>query len=243
VIASQRSHDRFATKRWSVVMQHAAARDASAQGAMSELARRYWYPVYAYLRHSGHAPAVAEGMSRAFLGTLLQEIGNGSQPPRGHFRRYLLEQLNVFLRRDWREIVGAPIASELAAPADLELRYGEDRTGATSPEQAYQRSFAQEVIARALRRLQAEASRAGHGAMFAALEMHLARDPGPGEHAALAQQLDLRPLGVAVALRRLRERFREMVGEELADTVVSADDLAAEQAELHAILSEPRGTQ
>jgi hypothetical protein len=39
-----------------------------------------------------------------------------------------------------------------------------------------------------------------------------------------------------VALKRLRQRFRELVGEELADTVTSSDDLAAEQQALHAVL-------
>jgi hypothetical protein len=43
-----------------------------------------------------------------------------------------------------------------------------------------------------------------------------------------------------VALKRLRQRFRELVGQELADTVTSTEDLASEQAALHAVLSEMR---
>ena len=42
----------------------------------------------------------------------------------------------------------------------------------------------------------------------------------------------------AVALRRLRQRFRELIDTELADTVASADELLAEQHALFAVLRE-----
>jgi hypothetical protein len=40
-------------------------------------------------------------------------------------------------------------------------------------------------------------------------------------------------------LKRLRQRLRELAGRELADTVASPDDLAAEQAALLAVLRDP----
>jgi len=43
-----------------------------------------------------------------------------------------------------------------------------------------------------------------------------------------------------MALKRLRQRFRELVREELADTVASADELAAEQQALLAALDRGR---
>jgi hypothetical protein len=39
-----------------------------------------------------------------------------------------------------------------------------------------------------------------------------------------------------MALKRLRQRFRELVRDELADTVASADELAAERQALFAAL-------
>ena len=72
--------------------------------------------------------------------------------------------------------------------------------------------------------------------MFAALETYLGHDPQQADYAALARQLQVKPLSLAVALKRLRERFRDLAAEELADTVVSAEDLAMEQAALQSIL-------
>jgi DNA-directed RNA polymerase specialized sigma24 family protein len=233
------SHDRFATTRWSVVMQSASADSADASHALTELAQRYWYPVYAYVRRCGHAPAVAQDITRSFLGGLMRQFSDGqTRHPQGYFRRYLLDQLNAFLGGDWREVVDNGATSELTAPVDLEARNARDNTGVMSPEHAYQRSFALEVIVRAFRRLHSEARQTGHLAMYQALEPHLVHDPVAGEYNAIAEQLQMRPLALIVALKRLRQRFRELVAQELADTVTSAEELAIEQVALHEVLGE-----
>jgi len=238
MMSMARSSDRFATTRWSVVMRSASTESADASHALTELVQRYWYPVYAYVRRCGHAPAIAQDITRCFLGGLMSQFRDGvRRPPQGHFRRYLLDQLNAFLGGDWRQVVDSESAIELAAPDDLEARNEHDNGRTTSPEQAYERSFALEVIARALRRLRSEAQQTGHLAMYQALEPFVANDPAAGEYEAIAAQLQTRPLALIVALKRLRQRLRELVGQELADTVTSAEDLAAEQATLHAVLS------
>lgn len=238
-ISDSHSHDRFATTRWSVVMHLASTESTDARNALIELSQRYWYPVYAYVRRCGHEASIAQDITRCFLGHLMDQFRNGrASAPNGHFRRYLLDQLNVFLSGDWGEVVDSSNNTDLVAPGDLEVRYRRDNADATSPEQAYQRSFALEVIARAFKRLRSEARQTGHLDMYEALEPHLAHDPPAGEYEALAARLQTRPLTLAIALKRLRQRFRELVGEELADTVTSAEDLAAEQAALHAFLRE-----
>lgn len=239
MMSVSRSQDRFATTRWSVVMQSASTESADAPQALTELAQRYWYPVYAYVRRCGHPPAIAQDITRCFLGNLMQQFRDErARHPQGYFRSYLLDQLNAFLGHDWSEIVDSGSAAELVAPEDLEARNQRDNGGSASPEQAYQRSFALEVIVRALKQLRSEALQTGHLAMYQALEPHLARDPVAGEYELLAATLQTRPLALIVALKRLRQRFRELIGQELADTVTSAEELASEQAALHAVLSE-----
>src|SRR5580765_3226276 len=103
MVASQRSHDRFANTRWSVVMQQASGDAPDAARALDELAQRYWYPVYAYVRRCGHAPEVAQDITRTFLHRLISEFSSRAQPPHGHFRKFLLARLNDFLGGDWRE--------------------------------------------------------------------------------------------------------------------------------------------
>lgn len=235
--ASQRSHDRFANTRWSMVMQQASGDSPEASRALDELAQRYWYPVYAYVRRCGHAPAIAQDITRTFLHRLITKFRrNHEQPPHGHFRKFLLAELNTFLGGDWCEAIGEDTSNALAPPPDLEKRNQHDNAEAASPEQAYQRSFAFEILSRALRRLQAEARQTGHADMFDALQPYLSRDPVTGEYEEIAKRLHSPPLALVLALKRLRQRFRELAGQELADTVTSPEDLANEQAALHAAL-------
>jgi hypothetical protein len=87
-----------------------------------------------------------------------------------------------------------------------------------------------------LNRLRREATQAGREAMFEALEPFLTIDPPPGQYEAISGTLGTRPLALVVALKRLRQRFRELADEELAETVTSADELEAERVALHAAL-------
>lgn len=235
-----RSHDRFATTRWSMVMQLAAVESPDARRALGELAQRYWYPVYAYVRRCGHAPDVAQDITLSFLQRLLRDISqNPEKDSTGLYRHYLLDRLQAFLAADWTETVQVePLAEQLHAPKDLEARYQADHVHAQSPEETFQRGFALEVLHRAFRRLRSEAGQTGHLNMYEKLEPYLARDPGPGEYDVIARQLGTRTLALVLALKRLRQRFQELAAEELADTVGSADGLAAEQDALLRVLDE-----
>jgi RNA polymerase sigma-70 factor (ECF subfamily) len=228
------SQDRFATTRWSMVVRAAASTPASADNALAELARRYCYAVYAYVRRCGHTPVIASEITGKFLRELTAL--SDAAPGQGHFRHYLLDRLNVFLGGDWHRIDDETSGTVILIPPDLETRYQRDVANAASPEQAYERAFALEVLARALQRLQAEAEQTGHLPMYQALQVHLAHEPVPGEIDALGVQLNLPPLALVVALKRLRQRFRELAAQELADTVSSGNDLTIEQGNLRSVL-------
>jgi hypothetical protein len=228
--------DRFAATRWSLVAA-AGARDAgTARRALVELCLRYWYPVYAYLRGCGHLPPQAGELTRGFFEQVVQDrLGLPDAPPRGRFREYLLATLNRFLAIERnRAAPGAPVAEfeQPHAAHELERRYLEECASGLTPEQTYQRSYALEVLASALQRLRREATDAGRLAMFDALEPWLSVEPAPGECEAMATRLQLRPLAVVVALKRLRQRYRELAEAELSETVASAADLQAEREAL-----------
>lgn len=228
------SQDRFAATRWSQVLNAAGNSHEGDEDALTELARRYCYPVYAYMRRCGHVPAIAGEITGVFLRELTTRAGE-AQAQR-HFRRYLLERLNTFLGGDWRQIEATHGEPMFLVPPDMEARYQRDAASASSPELAYQRAFALEVLARALQRLQREAEQTGHLPMYQALQEYIASEPAPGEIDALGARLKLPPLALLVALKRLRQRFRELAARELADTVTSGSDLTIEQGNLRSVL-------
>jgi RNA polymerase sigma-70 factor (ECF subfamily) len=237
--ASQ-SPDRFATTRWSMVMQLADKDAALARDALGDLAQRYWYPVYAYVRRSGHPPAAAAEVARHLLQRLVRDNASGQAPIASrHYRSYLLERVRSLLDGDWTSVVAEdPARADFAAPGDLEARFQRDHIAKSSPEQAFQRAFAMVVLQRTLQRLRSEAAQSGRTDLCRALEPYLARDPADADFERLALQLRARKVTLILGLKRLRQRLRELAAQELADTVSNADDLASEQDALLAILEE-----
>jgi hypothetical protein len=234
---SNQSQASFATTRWAMITQIFRPGERAPSDALGELCLRYRYPVYAYVRHCGHAAPIALDITLSFLHHLLQHFKEQGQPPmKEHFRRYLLARLHAYLAADWRGMRDEVVDERDASVEDLETRYLRDSAHAESPEQVFQRGFALEVLTRSFKRLHAEARQTGHADMYEALAPFLAHDPAPGQYDEVARQLHTRPLTIVVALKRLRQRLHELSSEELADTVSSAEEFAAEQQALFAVL-------
>lgn len=231
-----RQEHAFPTTRWSRVARADEA-PLDATSALTELCFNYWYPVYAYVRHSGHSPAIAEEITCSFQRALLEQSGEPIRPaPHEHFRAFLLARLRAFLAGDWRDLINESCAASCSAPLDLDQRDRCDNDDSDTPEQAYQRSFAIEVLAHAFTRLQLEAAQTGNLDMFRALEPFLVDEPRSYEYEGIARQLHNFPLTIVLALKRLRQRFQELASAEVADTVDSHHDMTREQQELRNLL-------
>jgi RNA polymerase sigma-70 factor (ECF subfamily) len=238
--SASQSHDRFATTRWSMVMQLGDRNSPEARDALGDLAQRYWYPVYAFVRRRGQSPPTAEQVTRDLLRRLLNDNDGKRQTGSGHYRSYLLDRVHSLLDDHWTVSASEQDVHdvEFRAPPDLERRFLCDHIAPSSPEQAFQRSFALVVLQRTLRRLRDEAAQTGRADMCRALEPFLARDPASADYERIAMQLRTRKVTLILALKRLRQRLRELAALELSDTVSSADALAGEQDALLSILGE-----
>ena len=89
--SSSASGDVFATTHWTVVLAAGQRHTPSADAALEELCRTYWFPLYAYVRRRGHAKADAEDLTQAFFARLLEKnfLAN-LDSERGKFRAFLL---------------------------------------------------------------------------------------------------------------------------------------------------------
>jgi RNA polymerase sigma-70 factor (ECF subfamily) len=228
--------DAFAATRWSLITRVRGGADDGSSRALGELCARYRYPVYAYLRACAHAPPIALDIAGSFLRNVRSTLPRHDTLDGRQFRDFLLARLRGYLVADWRAAVEGDAGAEDVDGAELERRYTRDRAASPTPDTAFQRAFALEVVLRAFERLREEACTTGHGAMYDALGPFIARDPANEECEAIATRLHTRPLAIVVALKRLRQRLHELASEELADTVSSADELAREQKTMSAVL-------
>jgi RNA polymerase sigma-70 factor (ECF subfamily) len=221
-----------------MVMQLVDKDSPSARDALGDLAQRYWYPVYAFVRRRGQPAPMAEQVTRDLLRRLVNDNDGTQQVGSGHYRRYLLDRVRALLDNRTASPSERDDPGKFPAPPDLERRFLRDHVAPSSPEQAFQRSFALVVLQRSLRRVRDEAEETGRADMCRALEPFLARDPAFADYERIAIQLRTRKVTLVLALKRLRQRLRELAALELSDTVSSADALASEQDALLSILGE-----
>ena len=223
----------FATTRWSVVVTAANAEAIThAQKALAELCQVYWYPLYAYVRRRGHAPADAEDLTQAFFVRLLgQQMLAAAQRERGKFRSFLLASLNHFLADEWDKAGAQKRGARRIVSLDAqtaESRYFAEPHDALAPDKLFERQWALRLLEEVLRLLQAEYAAAGQAALFEHLRFGLTGDKSALPYAELATQLGMTEGAVKVAVHRLRQRYRARLREEIAHTVAGPDEVEEE---------------
>ncbi len=233
----------FPDTRWSLILRlRVPVDDASAEQALNDLCQAYWQPLYVYLRRSGLDGQAAQDAVQGFLAQMLSRNGfDNVAPAKGRFRYFLLAALRHFLISEGRKETalkrggGTDLLSLDVdkAEAIFQTQAGEQM----SPEAAFDRQWAQTVWTRALGRLREEHVARGKAQVFDGLKLYLTEELGQN-HDRLAAQLGLPANSVALGLHRLRRRLRELVLDELAETVGADADLNEELQYFLSIWSE-----
>jgi DNA-directed RNA polymerase specialized sigma24 family protein len=223
----------FATTHWSVVL--AASQDSSpeAPAALEKLCRCYWFPLYSYVRRQGYGPHDAQDLTQGFFGQILgQNFVAEADREKGKFRSFLLGALNHFLgheRGRARAVKrgGGRVFISLEEKSAEEL-YGLEPATSLSPEHAFEKRWAITVLERALARVSEEFLAEGKARVFARLQPFLVEGTAGGDYSAAAADLRMKPNAVAVAVHRLRQRYRQAVREEIAHTVATPQEIEEE---------------
>ena len=236
----------FATTQWSLVVaaRQQPGSQSRARLALAELCRAYWYPLYAFVRSRGYVAEDALDLTQSFFVRFVVPRGFATaDPAKGRVRSYLLGAVKHFLshereRRQAKKRGGDVTVIDLDALSP-EARYALEPAQAVEPDARFDREWAQEVTARALRQLRREAESLGKGAQFNELKVSLA-----GELAAppaTAERLKMPPGAVKVAVHRLRKQYRQLLRSEIAQTVDDPAEIDAEMQYLvTALLSRPQ---
>lgn len=209
--------------------------------ALERLCRTYWNPLYTYIRRRGHGPEDAEDLTQEFFARLVQKQWlNGVEQNGSRFRSFLLHALNGFLANQYDRVRatkrGGGVERLSLDVALAERSHSLELASQATPEQAYDRRWALVVLANALDRLKQEAIAAGKGPQFEVLNPFLSREVEPGEYAAVAATLGVSAGAVGVSVHRLRQRYRECVRAEIAETVRDPGQAEEEMTALFAAL-------
>lgn len=227
----------FLTTQWSLVFQAGDATSTVADAALAELCNSYWYPLYAYIRRKGYDPHEAQDLTQEFFLRLLSKnYFAGLDPSKGKFRSFLLACLENFLAKEWnrahRQKRGGGMVLASFEQENAEGRYQLEPVEQSSPEKIYLRRWALTILERAMQRLKSECMESGKGQLFQDLQGALSGDKNTISYAEVAQRCDMTEGAVQVAVHRLRQRFAELVRDEIRQTVTTAEEVEEELAHL-----------
>src|SRR5262249_27353771 len=141
---------------------------------------------------------------------------------KGKFRSFLAAACNHFLANEHdrarakKRGGGRPVLSLDAA--DAEGRYRAEPADDLTPGKLFERRWALALLQQVMTRLRAEFEAKGKGRLFDRLRGFLVGEKAGGYRRA-AEELGLSEGAVKVAVHRLRQRYRELLHEEIGRTV------------------------
>ena len=230
----------FTTTHWSIVL---AARGSSpaAEAALETLCRTYWRPVYGFVRRQGVGPEEAKDLTQGFFALLLERRDlDAVRKEKGRLRSYLLTSVKHFLtnERNRAMAIKRGQGQRLIPLEDLRERerVGFERAETLPADQIYERRWALSVLDQVLARLEDEYRAAGNIQLFDRLQKSLTDEPDRPSPADTAREFGMTESAVRQASYRLRQRYRQLLREEIAHTVMLPGDIEDELRHLIIVL-------
>ena len=232
----------FATTHWSVVLAAAEGDSPQAIKALEALCREYWYPLYAYVRRQGRSPEDAQDLTQEFFSRLLaKDYLEAVRPEKGKFRWFLLSAVKRFLNNQQQRALAAKRgAGALHLPFDgerAEDRYRLEAANHLTPDKLYDRAWAVNLIETANRSLEEEYLLEGKMDLYQRLKGFLSGDKTDLSYAEVGAQSQMSEGAVKVAVHRLRQRYRGVLREQIAQTVTTRTEIEEELRDLLAAFS------
>ena len=231
----------FATTRWTLVATAAEKETPEAKAALESLCQSYWMPLYAFARRKTNSLEEAQDLTQTFFVELLEKNYVATATPnRGRFRSFLLTAFKNFISKQWEKNKTQKRGGHVKRlsldfqTADSSIRI-DPASGLTS-DQIFDQQWAIALLDQVLFRLQDEFSQSGKTERFDTLKQFVIGDHSGATYADVAQRLELTEAAVKKSVSRMRSRYRELLRDEISNTVANPDEIDDEIRSLFAVL-------
>src|SRR4029450_7709631 len=226
----------FVTTRWSLILSAAnlTNEEHKARGALAELCRTYWRPIFLFVRARGYSIEDAQDLTQDFFVTILKKNWlQHADRNRGRFRSLLLRSLQNFLVHaaektyahkrgggvefvSWHDWV-SEAASDSSIPAAM--------LESLPPERLFDLTWAATVVEHALQRLREECETKGKLWLLQTLSPLLTDERDEVSYANLSGELGIAYTAVKKQLHNMRQRYRSLLRAEVSQTVENPADI------------------
>jgi RNA polymerase sigma factor (sigma-70 family) len=223
----------FVTTHWSLVLS-ALDREASiSTEALEKLCRAYWYPLYSYARRVTRNPAEAEDLTQGFFAKLLEKnYLKSAGREKGRFRTFLLTGLKHYMANEWdrqHAVKRGGFSAVLSIDQELaERRYASEPADTLQPDTLFDRQWALALLEQTMGQLREEYAGSGRAALFELLRDCLTQEDAALPYKDVAVRLNSTEPAVKMAMSRLRGRYREILRQQIAQTVTNEAEVEAE---------------
>ncbi|MHC4118782.1 MAG: RNA polymerase sigma factor [Planctomycetota bacterium] len=236
----------FLTTHWSAIGKIAADGDTASQALINELLKRYWKPVYCFLRRKGYDNEQAKDLTQGFFEEVVleRELLRRADQARGRFRTFLRSALEQYLARVHRKETAQKrmpkeklVGLEQIDPAELSGPVGE-----LTPEESFDYAWVSQLLDKLLAEVEAKCRADGKSLHWQVFHdrvlqpiMEEARPPSLAEICArYAIEDERKASNMIVTVNR---RFRAALNRHLRRSVAGDGEVDGELQELMQILS------
>jgi DNA-directed RNA polymerase specialized sigma24 family protein len=219
----------FASTHWSLVLAAGQRSLPGSDQALAALCRTYWYPLYAFARRRLGDVHQAQDFTQDFFARLLEKnILASALSDRGRFRAFLLTAFKNFLANEGDK-ARAQKRGGGQAPLPLDFHAGDSRyelepADRWTPERLFDRQWTLTLIGQVLAALRAEFAADGKEALFDQIKGFLTGE-SDASYAAIALGLGMSEGAAKAAAHRMRQRYRELLRHEVAQTVADPAEI------------------
>ena len=230
----------FTTTHWSVVLE-AQGESPAAHHALEDLCRTYWRPIYGFVRREGAQAEEAKDITQGFFALILERKDFSSvRQEKGRLRSFLLASLKHFMANERRDAAtlkrgGGRTVLPLDGIESYEIS-DVDRGDMLSPDLLYDRRWAFTVLDRVFAGLLEESQKSLNPPLLQRLSTLLSDEPDRPSQAEIAREFGMNENAVKQAFHRLRQRYRQLLREEVAHTVATPAEIEDEMRHLIAAL-------
>lgn len=220
-------NDPFPTTLWSVVRAAGRSTSTTSQDALEKLCSIYWYPLFVFARRKTSDPTVAQDLTQAFFVSILEKkVIEKANQSLGKFRAFLLVSFKNFISNECEkensQKRGGGRTRLSFDMEDGEQRFQREFLTAARPEDDFERAWALTLLERVLVRLETEF--ADHRKeYFKELRAFISPDYRAESYAEVAGRLNVTESAIKVGVFRLRRRYRELLRDEIAQTLDQGD--------------------
>jgi RNA polymerase sigma-70 factor (ECF subfamily) len=232
----------FRTTLWTVVLTAGDRSSPDSEAALAKLCQTYWLPVYAFIRKRGRSPEQTQDLTQEFFARFLEKnYVARAERQRGRFRSFLMTSVDNFLR-DEHDRASSLKRGGGQSPLSLDAKLAEEEflnepAETLTPASAFEKHWARTLLENVMHRLAEEYRETNRLALFEQLQPHLWGDSDSIAYGELSQRLTMSVVNLRVTAHRMRQRFREILREEIAQTVSNPDEIDSEIQYLMQVVS------